>query len=139
MSGVTSFFDTNVLVYHFRDVGSTKHAQAHALIGRSLRTGDGAVSAQVVQECANVFFRSAPSTTALFDRYFQNVLLPLYRVDTTADLIASATEIKARTGYQFYDSLIIAAALACKAKILYSEDLQHGQKIDNLTIINPFI
>jgi predicted nucleic acid-binding protein len=139
MSGVTSFFDTNILVYHFQDVGSPKHKVAEKLIHNALRTGEGAVSAQVMQECANVYFRSEPSSTLFLERYFQDVVLPLYRLDTNAELIASASEIKVRTKYHFYDSLIIAAALACGAKTLYSEDLQHNQRIDSLTIVNPFI
>jgi predicted nucleic acid-binding protein len=60
-------------------------------------------------------------------------------VDTTAELIDSAIEIKHQWKYSFYDSLIIVGALACDAKTLYSEDLQHGQRIENLTIINLFI
>jgi len=38
----------------------------------------------------------------------------------------------------FYDSLIVAAALESKCTTLYSEDMQHNQHIENLTIKNPF-
>jgi predicted nucleic acid-binding protein len=69
----------------------------------------------------------------------ENVLRPLYRIDTTAELIESAVGIKDRWLFGFYDSMIIAAALACNAKTLYSEDLQHNQRIEHLTIVNPFI
>jgi predicted nucleic acid-binding protein len=34
--------------------------------------------------------------------------------------------------------LIIAAALEAGCLTLYSEDLQHGQQIEGLTIENPF-
>lgn len=38
-----------------------------------------------------------------------------------------------------YDSLIIATALEASCTTLYSEDMQHGQLIENkLLIINPF-
>ena len=43
-----------------------------------------------------------------------------------------------RYGYSFYDSLIVAAAIESGCKTLYSEDLQHGQQIGDLTIRNPF-
>ena len=43
-----------------------------------------------------------------------------------------------RFGFSFYDSLIVAAALEAGCTRLYSEDLQHGQRIQNLTIENPF-
>ncbi|WP_252263399.1 hypothetical protein [Paracidobacterium acidisoli] len=43
------------------------------------------------------------------------------------------------TGYQIYDALVIAAALEAGCTTLYSEDMQDGQKIDGLTIRNPFV
>jgi predicted nucleic acid-binding protein len=42
-------------------------------------------------------------------------------------------------GYRFYDSLIVASALNSGARILYSEDLQHGRRIGDLRIENPFL
>jgi predicted nucleic acid-binding protein len=44
-----------------------------------------------------------------------------------------------RYRFSLYDSMLIAAALIAGAKIIYSEDLQHGQVIDNqLRVTNPF-
>jgi predicted nucleic acid-binding protein len=44
-----------------------------------------------------------------------------------------------RYKFSLYDSMLIAAALIAGAKIIYSEDLQHGQVIDSqLRITNPF-
>jgi len=54
-------------------------------------------------------------------------------------LYRRALEIKPRYGYSFYDSLIIAAALTAGCRRVYSEDLQHGQRIGQLTIVNPFL
>ena len=51
----------------------------------------------------------------------------------------AALEIAACTRYQFYDALIIAAALEGGCTTLFSEDLQDGQVINGgLTIRNPF-
>jgi predicted nucleic acid-binding protein len=51
----------------------------------------------------------------------------------------SSFDLMMKHGYSIWDSLIVAAALQSRAKILYSEDLHHGQVIDGrLTIINPF-
>ena len=41
--------------------------------------------------------------------------------------------------YSFYDSLIIAASLRSECEILYSEDLQHGQEVEGVTVMNPFL
>ena len=49
-----------------------------------------------------------------------------------------AFDLQTRYRLSFYDSLIVAAALDAGCKILYSEDLQHGQQIEGVTITNPF-
>jgi predicted nucleic acid-binding protein len=49
-----------------------------------------------------------------------------------------ALDIQARYRYGFYDALIIAAALSDGCSRLYSEDFQDGQRIEGLTIVNPF-
>jgi predicted nucleic acid-binding protein len=45
-----------------------------------------------------------------------------------------------RYGFSLYDSMIVSAALMANAKVLYSEDLQHGRLIDGrLRVLNPFV
>ncbi len=51
----------------------------------------------------------------------------------------NALAIHARYGFRYSESLVVASALAGGAKTLFSEDLQHGQSIDSLTIQNPFL
>ena len=47
--------------------------------------------------------------------------------------------IAQRYGFSLYDSMILAAALLAECRELYSEDLQHGQRIENqVTVVNPF-
>ena len=56
------------------------------------------------------------------------------------ETIKKAIEIANKYGFSFYDSLIINAAIESGCKMLYSEDMQHGQVIEKkLTIINPFV
>jgi len=53
--------------------------------------------------------------------------------------VEQACRIADNYKFSFYDSLIVSAALACNCAILYSEDMHHGQLIeDRLKIINPF-
>jgi len=60
-------------------------------------------------------------------------------VYSSPELFHQALEIMDKWRYSFYDSLIIASAIQADCTILYSEDIQHGQKIMNLSIINPFL
>jgi len=62
----------------------------------------------------------------------------MWHVYPSKDLIFSALNITDRWNYSFYDSLIIASAIEASATILFSEDLQGGQTIDSLKIVNPF-
>ena len=54
-------------------------------------------------------------------------------------LYRRALDLQTRYRYGFYDSLVIAAALDAGCTRLYSEDLQDGQRIEGLTIKNPFL
>ena len=56
----------------------------------------------------------------------------------TRALYQRALDLQTRYQFRFYDALIVAAALAAGCTRLYSEDLQHGQRIEGLTIVNPF-
>jgi len=48
-------------------------------------------------------------------------------------------KISAQYGFSFWNSMIVSSALINHCSILYSEDLQHNQIIENrLQIINPF-
>jgi predicted nucleic acid-binding protein len=78
-------------------------------------------------------------TSAQAAAYVDVVLSPLVRVPTTTVLMHRALDIQNRWRFSFYDSLIIAAALAAGCSRLLSEDLQHGQRIETLTVENPFL
>lgn len=71
-------------------------------------------------------------------RYLDLVLDPLCQVFASIDLYHHALDLMQRWHFSFYDALIIAAALQADCRILYSEDLKHGQSIHSLTIVNPF-
>lgn len=58
----------------------------------------------------------------------------------TPATILHAIQLAQRYGFSWFDSLIVAAALECGCHTLYSEDLQHGQLLENtLRVVNPFI
>ncbi len=134
------FLDTNILAYTFDPSAATKQAKALELVRQALSEGRGVISFQVVQEWLNVALRKfeQPLTTAETHRYLDEVLQPLCEVYPSRELYHSALDLQQRWRYSFYDSLIVAAALHAECEILYSEDLQHDQKIAGLRIFNPF-
>ncbi|HRP94825.1 MAG TPA: PIN domain-containing protein [Rhodocyclaceae bacterium] len=135
------FLDTNVFIYHIDDTDPRKHAIARRLVEAGLTDGSACISFQVVQECLNVGLRKAEKrmSAPLAQAYLDAVLAPLWRVMPGAALYRHGIELQERYRFGFYDSLIIAAALEAGCTRLYSEDLQHGQRIGKLTIQNPFL
>ena len=128
-----AFLDTNVIVYAFSS-NDPRREQALALV-----TAGGIVSVQVLIEFVNVSCRKARRE---WTEIQEALALLKALLDTpqpiTIELHEAAVMIARDYRYRIYDSLIIAAALRADCSFLYSEDLHHGQKIDRLTIHNPF-
>ena len=68
-----------------------------------------------------------------------NVLQPMNKVSSSPELIESALKLRSEHSFSFYDSLIIASTIQAKCQVLYSEDMQHMQRVGNLQIVNPFL
>lgn len=136
----STFLDTNVFIYQLESLDERKQGIADAIIRNGVATGSACISYQVVQECLNTVLRKAevPLDSASARAYLDHVLAPLVRVSASIGLFHRALEIQTRYRYGFYDALIIAAAMEAACTHLYSEDLQHGQRIDRLVIENPF-
>lgn len=132
--------DTNIIVYAFDSPGSPKREASDKLI-KEAHQGKGCISFQVIQEFLNVATRKFVSPIKHEDAqiYLSKILFPICEVFPTEELYFTALEISDRWKYSFYDSLIISAALESNCSILFSEDLQHNQKIHHLTIVNPYI
>jgi len=135
------FLDTNILVYTFDPDSPGNRKIALDLVQLALATGQGVISYQVIQEFLNVATRKFTRPLSYSDcrTYLYRVLTPLCAVFPSFDFYDRGLNIADRYGYGLYDSLIISAALTGGCGTLFSEDLQHGQKIRELTIINPFI
>jgi len=138
MSG--DFFDTNVLVYMFDEVNHRKRDIAQNLVWEALENRSARISFQVVQESLNVLTRqaSSPANSMTASGFLDRVLIPLWVVMPSPSIYARTLELQALYQYSFYDSLLIASALDSGASRLLSEDMQDGQRIEGLTITNPF-
>ena len=136
MSG--NFIDSNIFIYLFDETDADKRRAAETLVQEALETGTASISFQVVQETLNTLTRKLGATRDDARRFMDAVLVPLWHIMPSRALYARALELRARYRFSFYDSLIIAAALEGGCTRLYSEDLQHGQRVERLVIENPF-
>lgn len=131
-----TFLDTNIIVYAHSDVEPDKQRTAQMIIAEKLTV----ISTQVLQETSNTFVKKFkhlwPDVSKVVREAASNNIVHT----NTANTVLYACNIADKYRFSFYDSLIIAAALECDCEILYSEDMQHDQIIDNrLKIVNPFI
>jgi len=133
-----TFVDTNVLIYaHDIDAG-TKRETARAVLHELWDGRVGVLSTQVLQEFyVNVTRKIAnplprASARAVVDSY------TIWCVDTTPAEISAAFGIEDAAGIGFWDALIVAAARKAGAERILSEDLNPGQMIAGVRIVNPF-
>lgn len=135
------FLDTNIFVYSFDQSAPQKARKAAQLIRDALTSQKGIVSFQVVQEFFNVALRrfSQPMQAADAALYLNTVFRPLLAVHSSQALYAEALFFHAQSGVSWFDSLIVSAAIQARCEVLFSEDLQHGQRFGGLQVRNPFL
>jgi predicted nucleic acid-binding protein len=135
------FLDTNILVYALGKALPAKQVVASRLVDEAIDSGIGMISYQVVQEFFNVAFRrfSPPMSTAEAEQVLAVTLRPLLAIHSSYSLYGQAFELTRRFSISWYDSLIVSAALEAECSVLYTEDLQHGQKFSELRVVNPFL
>jgi predicted nucleic acid-binding protein len=134
-----SFFDTNVLVYLFDNRDPEKKIRAQQIFAEESERGRAVLSTQVLQEFYWAVTRklSSPLPAEVAEERVRDFSrLPLVRVD--APMILAAIARSRSQSFSFWDSLVVEAALRAGAGRLLTEDLQHGQRIEGLTVENPF-
>ena len=137
MSGGKVFFDTNVLVYAQDLDAPHKRERSRQLMAEEAAAGRGVISTQVLQEYYVTATRklgvaplAAKSVVQSF-RMFEIVQL-------SPDLIEQAIDRSVLSQLSFWDALIVAASAASGCTTIYSEDLNVGQVIGGVKVVNPF-
>jgi len=133
------FVDTNILMYAHDMSAGEKHERAKALVEELWRDRTGVLSTQVLQELAVNLRRKAGrplDTTAT--REIVADYLTWQVIVNDGDSILEALDLERRYQISFWDALVVQAAQASGAEVLYSEDLSDGQKYGAVRVTNPF-
>lgn len=140
MSAERCFVDSNVLIYAYDSQAGEKQRIAQARLAELWQSGAGILSVQVLQEFFSNATRKLRDPVSLAKA---REIVKLYRdwvaTPMTPDLVLDATDLMAAHRLSFWDSLILAAAADADATTLLSEDLNHGQQIAGVRIVNPFL
>ncbi len=134
-----SFLDTNVLVYAISADDARRSPIAQKLLSDLMAAKALRTRTQVLQELFVTLTRKIRTTITAEQalRYLDQIAeWPVMVTDYGA--IKTACELSVRARLSFWDSLVIVAAARSGAKRIYTEDLQDGQTILGVEIVNPF-
>jgi predicted nucleic acid-binding protein len=126
------FFDSNILLYiASNDLRKTQRA-------RELLANGGTISVQVLNEFAAVMSRKYRRSMDEIRAALSDIRLVCSVHVANVHMHEHGLDIAERYRFSIYDSMLLASALEAGCRTFYSEDLHHGQRVEGLTIRNPF-
>jgi predicted nucleic acid-binding protein len=129
-----TFVDTNVLAYAYDADSGEKGERAREVLAEI----DGAVvSTQVLLELFAVLTRKLGLTREVAEEATES-LMDLEVVATDARLVREGLRISRDHDISHWDGMIIAAAAASGCEVLLTQDLNDGQVIESVRVVNPF-
>ena len=133
------FLDTNVLIYLLETSRPAKRRRAAEWLNALAGLDALAISPQVVLEFAFVVRRKFRSLTqAEIEAYLESIR-PWCTAPSTFDVYMKGLALHFETGYQVPDCTLLASALEAGCGVFLTEDMQSGQIIDGMQIVNPFV
>ena len=138
MSGKT-FVDTNVLIYAHDVDANGKHQIARRILRDLWSQRTGVLSLRVLQE---FYVNVTRKIRTPLSKDSARLVVSSYGVwcaETTLAEVISAFRIEDESRIGFWDALIVSSAVKSGATQILSEDLNSGQRIAGIQIVNPFI
>ncbi len=134
-----TFIDTNVLIYAHDKDANAKHKIAKEVLQELWSERTGVLSAQVLQEFYVNVTRKIPSPLS---KDLARLVVSSYAIwclETTPNEILAAFRIEDESRIGFWDALIVSSAAKLGATRILSEDLNAGQRIAGILVVNPFV
>jgi predicted nucleic acid-binding protein len=132
------FVDSNIFLYALDDAHPRKQAVARDWRAELWKSRLGRVSFQVLNEFYVNAVRLKPAATDAARAEVRD-LLAWNPVVVDAAVIERGWKLQDRYRLSFWDALIVAAARTALCGFLLTEDLQDGQKLDGVEVVNPFL
>lgn len=137
-----NFIDTNVWLYRLFDDQRIEvgERQRKLKIATSITNqANLMISTQVINEISANLIKKANFDETQIKGVIQSLYNRCQVVEFNLNILQSASDLRMSYSLSFWDSLIVASALAGGAEILYSEDMQDGLRVsEQLNIVNPF-
>jgi len=132
------FVDTNILIYALDPDDPMKRAASADLLRRTIANHTLALSPQNLNECYRVLTQRRRLVPIEAARSFLTHLMPWCIAPLDAQTTVKAWAVQDEAGLAWWDALLIASALIAGCKLFASEDMQDGQLISGMRIVNPF-
>lgn len=130
-----AFLDTNILLYAFCDKDVRKQ-----LIAKKLVLQPALISVQIINEASSNLLKKFNFTEEQIQKFVSSCYKRYDVMAISKAHFLEASVLRNKYSFSYYDSLVVSSALLSGVKTLYSEDMQHGQLIENsLSINNPFL
>jgi predicted nucleic acid-binding protein len=132
------FVDTNILVYSMDKHDLQKMKKSRSILKKLKKDMHGVISTQVLQEfyvVATQKLKADPITVKDIIRSFENFEI----ITITPAIIENAIDCSILNMISFWDALIVSAAESAKCSQLWTEDLNTGQIIRGVKVVNPLI
>jgi predicted nucleic acid-binding protein len=139
MSSMIRFaLDSNILIYAEGGNDAHRRELAHQIIG-AVVPNQILVPIQTASETMNWLIKKAKLDADVAALKVNWWLEKFPTQSTSVEVFEGATELCIAHQFQFFDSIILAAAWVGDAQILLSEDMQDGFKWRGVTVVNPFL
>lgn len=136
---MSTFFDTNVLVYMVDAGDKARQARAIERFERAVRDDVVVLSTQVMQEFYAVTTRKLKPPLSPREATRQLEHLSAFEVvGADAHSVLAAAGLAQAHQLSWWDALILEAALRANARCLVTQDGQHGRRFGSLVVENPF-
>jgi predicted nucleic acid-binding protein len=131
------FIDTNILVYSIDQHDPIKNRRSRSIIRDVVDNNRAVISTQVLQE----LFVVGTTKLSIEPLLMKEIIHSLGHMETVivgTEMIGEAIDTSILNSISFWDSLIVAAADNAQCEMIFTEDLNHGQVIRGVSIINPY-
>jgi predicted nucleic acid-binding protein len=136
MSGLV-FVDTNVFIYALDEADPQKQRAAREWRNQLWTSRRGRTSFQVLQEFYVKATHRWPGHVSAARAEVRD-LMAWRPLAASSAILQESWKVQDRYRFSFWDALVVAAARTASCTYLLTEDLQSGQQLDGLLVVNPF-
>lgn len=133
------FADTNLLIYAMDRTEPAKRDTSADLLAAAFRQRRLVLSPQILNESYWVLTRRRKIVPPAEARDYLASYLPVCTAPLNAATHAMATAVEIRYRLSWWDCVALASALQARCGFFVSEDIQDGQVIESLRVVNPFV